>query len=91
VPLDNNQAVLKIAGPGEPTYWAARDDRKAEIERITKEIQRGEGQLAVALQQYNERHPDIIDFQHKLQELRNRRADLAKQEAFAETESHPAR
>jgi len=91
VPVDYSQAVLKIAGPGEPTYWAARDDRKAEIEQITKEIQRGEGQLAMALEKYSERHPDIIAFQQKLQELRNRRADLTKQEAFAETEGHPAR
>jgi succinoglycan biosynthesis transport protein ExoP len=74
---------MAYATPEETAMNTAAAAKNEELAQMNHEIRQNEAQLAVLKKTYTAKHPDLIDFENRLDVLRQRRDQLIKDDAAA--------
>ena len=74
---------MAYATPEENAMNSAAAAKNEELGQLNHEIRQNEAQLAVLRKTYTTKHPDLIDFEEKLEVLRQRRDQMVKDDAIA--------
>ncbi len=65
--------------------------KNEELQQLTHEIHQADAQLAMLRQNYTDKHPEVIDFKAKLGALKERRDQMAKEDAAAQAAAESAK